>query len=133
MVYKLEEKFLSFLSQFKDKGMKRNLVKTLTWKLVFKILTENKEKSLELARYKLSDVHSIKYFLSQFFEEQKDWINNEKNLGKGLGYEIILIDDKGKDLKLKNLYEVLHAKGEILSVFSMTTDAIGEILAEGAS
>ena len=108
-------------------------MKTLTWKLVFKISTENKEKSLELARYKLTDVNSIKYFLTQFFDEQKDWIDNEKNLGKGLGYEIILIDDKGRDLRLKNLYEVLHSKGEILSVFSMTTEAIGELLAEGAS
>jgi hypothetical protein len=108
-------------------------VKTLTWKLIFKILTENKEKSLELARYKLRDVNSIKYFLAQFFEEQKDWINDEKNLGRGLGYEVILTDDKGKDLKLKTLYEVLHAKDEILSVFSMTTEAIGEILSEGVS
>ena len=108
-------------------------MKTLTWKLVFKISTENKEKSLELARYKLTDVNSIKYFLTQFFDEQKDWINDEKNLGKGLGYEISLIDDKGRDLKLKNLYEVLHSKREILSVFSMTTEAIGEILAEGVS
>ncbi len=108
-------------------------MKTLTWKLVFKILTENKEKSLELARYKLSDVNSIKFFLTQFFDEQKDWINDEKNFGKGLGYEIILIDDKGRDLKLKKLYEVLHSKGEILSVFSMTTEAIGELLAEGVS
>ncbi len=108
-------------------------MKTLTWKLIFKILTENKEKSLELARYKLSDVSSIKYFLTQLFEEQKDWINDEKNLGRGLGYEIILIDDKGKELKLKTLYEVLHSKDEILSVFSMTTEAIGEILSEGVS
>jgi hypothetical protein len=108
-------------------------VKNLTWKLIFKILTENKEKSLELAHYKLNDVNSIKCFLAQFFEEQKDWINDEKNLGKGLGYEIILKDAKGKDLKLKNLYEILHSKEEILSVFSMTTEAIGELLAEGVS
>jgi len=108
-------------------------VKTLTWKLVFKISTENKEKSLELARYKLTDVNSIKHFLIQFFDEQKDWINNEKNSGRGLGYEVILTDDKGVDMKLKTLYEVLHSKSEILSVFSMTTEAIGEILSEGVS
>ena len=101
--------------------------------MVFKIYSENKEKSLELARYKLNDMDNVKFFLSQFFEEQKDWIATEKKLGKGLGYEVILVDDDGNDLPLKNLYEILHSKDEVLSIFSMTSDAIGELLAEGMS
>ncbi|MBY9002215.1 MAG: hypothetical protein KGD64_14945 [Candidatus Heimdallarchaeota archaeon] len=105
----------------------------MVWKMVFKIYAENTEKMLELARYKLKDMKNVKYFLTKFFEEQKDWIKDEQKLGKGLGYEVVLVDESGNDLPLKNLYEILHSKEDILSIFSMTTDAIGELLAEEAS
>ena len=108
-------------------------MKDLVWKMVFKIYAENKEKSLELARYKLDNINNVKFFLTQFFEEQKDWINREKNQGRGLGYEVVLVDDYGRDLPLKNLYDVLYSKSDVLSIFSLTTDAIGELLAEGIS
>ena len=108
-------------------------MENLTWKLVFKIYAAEKEKKLELTRYKLKDITNVKIFLRQFFEDQKDWIKEEKQQGKGLGYEIVLVDEQGEDLPLKNLYELLHSKDEVLSFFSMTTDAIGEILAEGIS
>lgn len=101
--------------------------------MVFKIYAENTEKSLELARYKLSDMKNVKQFLTQFFDEQREWLTCEKNCGKGLGYEVVLVDDNGKDLPLRNLYEILHSKDDIFSIFSMTTDAIGELLAEGVS
>ena len=105
----------------------------MTWKLVFKIYAAETEKKLELTRYKLNNISNVKSFLTQFFEDQKEWIREEKKRGKGLGYEIVLVDDKGEDLSVKNLYELLHAKEELVSFFSMTTDAIGELLAEGVS
>ena len=103
----------------------------LTWKLVFKIYAAEKEQKLELTRYKLKDITNVKTFLRKFFEDQKEWIKEEKQYGKGLGYEIVLVDEKGEDLPVKNLYELLHNKEDILSFFSMTSDAIGELLAEG--
>jgi hypothetical protein len=108
-------------------------VENLTWKLVFKIYAAEKEKKLELTRYKLNNISNVKSFLTQFFEDQKEWIREEKKLGKGLGYEIVLVDEKGEDLSVKNLYELLHNKDDLVSFFSMTTDAIGELLAEGIS
>ena len=105
----------------------------LTWKLVFKIYAEEKEKKLELTRYKLKNITNVKSFLTQFFEEQKEWLREEKRLGRGLGYEIVLVDELGEDLPMKNLYDLLHSKDELVSFFSMTTDAIGELLAEGMS
>lgn len=103
----------------------------LTWKLVFKIYAAEKEQKLELTRYKLKDITNVKTFLRQFFEDQKEWIKEEKQHGKGLGYEIVLVDEQGEDLPVKNLYELLHNKEDLLSFFSMTSDAIGELLAEG--
>ena len=105
----------------------------MTWKLVFKIYAEEKEKKLELTSYKLKNITNVKSFLTRFFEEQKEWLKEEKQSGKGLGYEIVLVDDKGEDLSMKNLYELLHSKEDLLSFFSMTSDAIGELLAEGVS
>jgi len=108
-------------------------VENLTWKLVFRIYAEEKEKKLELTRYKLKNITNVKSFLTDFFEDQREWIKEEKKSGKGLGYEIVLVDEKGEDLPIKNLYELIHSKDELVSFFSMTTDAIGELLAEGIS
>ncbi|TFG09400.1 hypothetical protein EU534_02180 [Candidatus Heimdallarchaeota archaeon] len=105
----------------------------MTWKLVFKIYAAETEKKLELTRYKLNNISNVKTFLTQFFEDQREWIHQEKQRGKGIGYEIVLVDEKGEDLSVKNLYELLHAQEDLVSFFSLTTDAIGELLAEGIS
>ena len=99
--------------------------------MVFKIYAEKKERSLELTSYKLKNINNVKNFLLKFFEDQKDWLRKENNLGIGLGYEIVFVDDEGNDLPMKNLYDLLHSQDEIVSFFSMTADAIGDILAEG--
>ena len=99
--------------------------------MVFKIYAEKKEKSLELTSYRLKNINNVKNFLLKFFEDQKDWLREENRLGRGLGYEIVFVDDEGNDLPMKNLYTLLHSQDEIISFFSMTADAIGEILAEG--
>lgn len=108
-------------------------MENLTWKLVFKIYAAETEKKLELTRYKLNNISNVKTFLTQFFEDQREWIQEKKREGKGLGYEIVLVDEMGEDLSVKNLYELLHAKEELVTFFSMTTDAIGELLTEGVS
>ncbi len=99
--------------------------------MVFKIYTEDKEKKLELTRYKLNDITNVKDFLQNFFEDQREWLKEQNNLGKGLGYEIVFVDDYGRDLPMKNLYEILHTREDLVSFFSMTADTIGELLAEG--
>ena len=99
--------------------------------MVFKIYTEDKEKKLELTRYKLNDISNVKDFLKNFFEDQSEWLKEQNNLGKGLGYEIVFVDDYGRDLPMKNLYEILHTREDLVSFFSMTADTIGELLAEG--
>ena len=101
--------------------------------MVFRIYAEEKEKKLELTRYKLGNISNVKEFLQKFFEDQREWLREQNNRGKGLGYEIVFVDDKGKDLPMKNLYELIHSREEIASFFSMTADAIGELLAEGIS
>ena len=101
--------------------------------MVFKIYAEEKEKRLELTRYKLSNISNVKEFLQKFFEDQREWIREQNNRGKGLGYEIVFVDERGDDLPMKNLYDILHSREEIVSFFSLTTDAIGELLAEGIS
>ena len=101
--------------------------------MVFKIYAEETEKKLELTRYKLSNMINVKEFLQNFFEEQREWLREQNNLGKGLGYEIVFVDDEGKDLPMKNLYELLHSRDNLGSFFSMTADTIGELLAEGIS
>jgi hypothetical protein len=101
--------------------------------MVFKIYAEEKEKKLELTRYKLSNIINVKEFLQKFFEEQREWIREQSNLGKGLGYEIVFVDDEGQDLSMKNLYELLHSRENLVSFFSMTADTIGDLLVEGIS
>ncbi|MHA1217072.1 MAG: hypothetical protein ACTSSN_02005 [Candidatus Heimdallarchaeaceae archaeon] len=105
----------------------------MTWKMVFKIYAEEKEKKLELTRYKLSNIINVKEFLQKFFEEQREWIREQSNLGKGLGYEIVFVDEEGQDLSMKNLYELLHSREDLVSFFSMTADTIGDLLVEGIS
>lgn len=99
--------------------------------MVFKIYAEEKEKKLELTRFKLSNITNVKEFLKNFFEDQREWLREQSNLGKGLGYEIVFVDDNGQDLPMKNLYEILHTREDLVSFFSMTADTIGELLAEG--
>ena len=99
--------------------------------MVFKIYAEEKEKKLELTRFKLSNITNVKEFLENFFEDQREWLREQSNLGKGLGYEIVFVDDNGQDLPMKNLYEILHTREDLVSFFSMTADTIGELLAEG--
>jgi len=99
--------------------------------MVFKIYAEEKEKKLELTRFKLSNITNVKEFLENFFEDQREWLREQSNLGKGLGYEIVFVDDNGQDLPMKNLYEILHTQEDLVSFFSMTADTIGELLAEG--
>lgn len=101
--------------------------------MVFKIYAEEKEKKLELTRYKLNNIINVKEFLQKFFEEQREWIREQSNLGKGLGYEIVFVDDEGQDLSMKNLYELLHSRENLVSFFSMTADTIGDLLVEGIS
>lgn len=101
--------------------------------MVFKIYAEEKEEKLELTRYKLSNIINVKEFLQKFFEEQREWIREQSNLGKGLGYEIVFVDDEGQDLSMKNLYELLHSREDLVSFFSMTADTIGDLLVEGIS
>ena len=67
----------------------------LTWKLVFRIYASEQEKQLELTRYKLNNITNVKTFLKEFFEEQREWLREENRSGKGLGYEIVLVDEKG--------------------------------------
>jgi len=99
--------------------------------MIFKIYAEEKEKKLELTRFKLSNITNVKEFLKNFFEDQREWLREQSNLGKGLGYEIVFVDDNGQDLPMKNLYEILHTREDLVSFFSMTADTIGELLAEG--
>lgn len=101
--------------------------------MVFKIYAEEKEKKLELTRFKLSNITNVKEFLKNFFEDQREWLREQSNLGKGLGYEIVFVDDEGQDLPMKNLYELLHSREDLVSFFSMTADTIGELLTEGIS
>ncbi len=101
--------------------------------MVFKIYAEEKEKKLELTRFKLSNITNVKEFLKNFFEDQREWLREQSNQGKGLGYEIVFVDDNGQDLPMKNLYEILHTREDLVSFFSMTADTIGDLLAEGIS
>lgn len=101
--------------------------------MVFKIYAEETEKKLELTRYKLSNITNVKEFLQNFFEDQREWLREQNNLGKGLGYEIVFVDEEGQDLPMKNLYELLHSREDLVSFFSMTADTIGNLLAEGIS
>jgi hypothetical protein len=101
--------------------------------MVFKIYAEEKEKKLELTRFKLSNITNVKEFLKNFFEDQREWLREQSNQGKGLGYEIVFVDDNGQDLPMKNLYEILHTREDLVSFFSMTADTIGELLAEGVT
>ena len=47
------------------------------------------------------------------------------------GHEIIIVDELGKELSMKNITELMEKREEIMSFFQMTRTAIGEILAEG--
>ena len=96
--------------------------------MVFKIYVEGKRESkLELTRNRLANVDDVKFFLTQFFEEQKEWMIEGE---KGWGWEIVLVDEYGRELAIKNLNEIMEVK-EMLGFFSMTSGAVQEILVEG--
>ena len=46
-------------------------------------------------------------------------------------HEIIIVDEWGKELSMKNITEIMEKKGEMMSFFQMTKTAIGEMLIEG--
>ena len=92
----------------------------MNWKMVFKIYVEgSRERKIELTRNRLTNVDDVKFFFTQFFEEQKGW-----------GYEIVLVDEIGRELGIKNLNEIMEAR-EIMGMFGMTARAVEEILVEG--
>lgn len=102
----------------------------MNWKMVFKIYVEgSREKKIELTRNRLTNVDDVKFFLTQFFEEQKGWMIEGE---KGWGYEIVLVDEYGRELGIKNLNEIMEAR-EMMGMFSLTSRAVEEILVEGIS
>jgi len=105
----------------------------MNWKMVFIIYSKREKRKLELTRYKLTDFENVKLFIKQFFEEQKSWIVEEENKNNGWGFEVMLVDEFGREIPIKNLYEIIHKGEEIMGFFSMTSDVVGEILVEGLS
>ena len=105
----------------------------MNWKMVFKIYAKGKEKKIALTRYKLTNIDDVKFFFKQFFEEQKEWIIEEEKEKRGWGFEIVLEDNFGRELPIKNLYELVENGEEILSIFNMTSRALEELLVEGMS
>jgi hypothetical protein len=98
--------------------------------MIFTIYIQSGSKKIELARYKLTDVDVLKQLLSRVFEEQKQWIEGNKAIQKTWKYEISMIDDFGRKIDLIKLYDIVHAKDEIMSFFGLSEDTIGDILAE---
>ena len=98
--------------------------------MVFKIYVEGKEeKKIELTRNRLANVDDVKFFLRQFFEEQKEWMIEGE---KGWGFEIVLEDETGREISIKNLNEIMKVKEEI-GIFGLTSKAVEELLIEGLS
>ena len=98
--------------------------------MIFKIYIKGKEGKIELTRQKITTVDGLKFFLKNFFEEQKEWIV-EKKEKRTWKYEIAFIDEVGKEVELKKLHELIHESEVILGFFGMTETTIGEILVEG--
>ena len=101
--------------------------------MVFKIYAKGREKKIALTRYKLSNIDDVKFFLKQFFEEQKEWLVEEEKEKRGWGFEIVLEDNFGRELPIKNLYELMEQGEEMFGFFSLTTTALEELLVEGIS
>ncbi len=101
--------------------------------MVFKIYAKGKEKKIALTRYKLTNIDDLKFFLKQFFEEQKEWIIEEERARRGWGFEIVLEDNSGRELPIKNLCEIMEQGEEVLGFFDMTSIALEQLLVEGLS
>jgi len=102
----------------------------MTWRMIFKIYVEGKEGKVELTRYKITTVDGLKFFLKNFYEEQKGWLIERKEK-RAWKYEIAFTDELGREIELKKLHELIHESEEILGFFGMSETAIGEILVEG--
>ncbi len=105
----------------------------MNWKMVFKIYAKGKEKKIALTRYKLTNIDDVKFFLKHFFEEQKEWLIEEEKEKRGWGFEIVLEDNFGRELPIKNLYELMEQGEEVFGFFDMTSRALEELLVEGMS
>jgi hypothetical protein len=86
----------------------------VNWNLVFKNYAKGKEKKIALTRYKLINIDDVKFFLKQFFEEQKECLIEEEKEKRGWGFEIVLEDTYGRELPIKNLYELMENGEEII-------------------
>ena len=104
----------------------------MNWKMVFGIYVKGKERRIELTRQKITTVDGLQFFLKNFFEEQKEWMMEEREK-RAWGYEIAFVDNLGREVKLKKLHELIHESEEIIRVFEMTERTIGEMLVEGIS
>ena len=100
--------------------------------MVFVIYVEGKEGRIELTRQKITTVDGLQFFLKNFFEEQKGWMIEEREK-RAWSYEIVFVDNWGREVKLKKLHELVHESEEIIKVFEMTERIIGQLLAEGIS
>ncbi len=100
----------------------------MNWKMIFIIYAKGKgEEKIELARNKITGVDDLLFFINHFYDEQREW----RERGKMWEYEIIIVDELGKELSMKNITELMEEKGEMLSFFQMTRKAIGEMLTDG--
>ncbi len=100
----------------------------MNWKMIFIIYAKGKgEEKIELARNKITGVDDLQFFINHFYEEQREW----RERGKMWEHEIIIVDELGKELSMKNITELMEKKGEIMSFFEMTKTAMEEILTEG--
>ena len=104
----------------------------MNWKMVFVIDVEGKEGKIEITRQKITTVDGLQFFLKNFFEEQKEWMIEEREK-RAWSYEIVFVDGMGREVKVKKLHELIHESEEIIRVFEMTERTIGQLLAEGIS
>ncbi len=100
----------------------------MNWKMIFIVYAKGKgEEKIELARNKITGVDDLLFFINHFYEEQREW----RERGKMWEHEIIIVDELGKELLIRNVTELMEKKEEVMSFFQMTKTAIGEILTEG--
>ena len=50
----------------------------MNWKMVFIIYVERREGRIELTRQKITTVDGLQFFLKNFFDEQKEWVMEER-------------------------------------------------------
>jgi len=105
----------------------------MNWKMVFVIYAQGREEKIVLTRYRLSNKDDVKFFLTNFFEEQKGLLIEEEREGRGWGIEMVLVDEWGREIPIKNLYEIIYEGEEVLRFFSMTSRAIEQMIAGGIS